>query len=82
MVAGAVQSRWESSGRGRRRHKAAHGRFVLDLSEEIGERLQLAREQLELADRFDHVIVNDDLERAADEVEEIVRERIAATMNA
>jgi guanylate kinase len=47
---------------------------------EIEERLQLAREQLECADRFDHVIVNDDLERAADEVEEIVRERIAATM--
>jgi guanylate kinase len=47
---------------------------------EIGERLALAREQLESADRFDHVIVNDDLERAADEVEEIVRDRIAATM--
>lgn len=47
---------------------------------EIGERLELAREQLESADRFDHVIVNDDLERAADEVEEIVRDRIAATM--
>jgi guanylate kinase len=47
---------------------------------EIGERLELAREQLECADRFDHVIVNDDLERAADEVEEIVRDRIAATM--
>jgi guanylate kinase len=47
---------------------------------EIGERLALAREQLESADRFDHVIVNDDLERAADQVEEIVRERIAATM--
>jgi guanylate kinase len=47
---------------------------------EIGERLALAREQLETADRFDHVIVNDDLQRAADEVEEIVRDRIAATM--
>ena len=51
-------------------------------SGEIGERLDLARQQLELADRFDHVIVNDDLERAAAEVQEIVRERIAATMNA
>jgi guanylate kinase len=47
---------------------------------EIGERLELAREQLESADRFDHVIVNDALERAATEVEEIVRDRIAATM--
>jgi guanylate kinase len=49
-------------------------------SGEIGERLELARRQLEEAELFDHVIVNDDLERAADEVEEIVRERIAATM--
>ena len=49
-------------------------------SGEIGERLELARAQLELADRFDHVIVNDDLERATGEVQEIVRERIAATM--
>lgn len=49
-------------------------------SGEIGERLELARAQLGLADRFDHVIVNDDLERATGEVQEIVRERIAATM--
>jgi guanylate kinase len=47
---------------------------------EIGERLELARAQLELADQFDHVVVNDDLERAAEQVLEIVRERIAATM--
>jgi guanylate kinase len=45
---------------------------------EIGERLALAREQLELADRFDHLIVNDDLERAADEAEAIVRSEIGA----
>jgi guanylate kinase len=45
---------------------------------EIGERLALARAQLELADRFDHLIVNDDLDRAADEVEAIVRSEIAA----
>jgi guanylate kinase len=43
---------------------------------EIGERLALAREQLELAGEFDHVIVNDDLERAADEAEAIVRAEI------
>ncbi|HEX2292692.1 MAG TPA: guanylate kinase [Gaiellaceae bacterium] len=49
-------------------------------SGEIGERLQLARQQLSEANLFDHVIVNDDLERAADQVEEIVRARIAATM--
>jgi guanylate kinase len=47
---------------------------------EIEERLALAREQLELADEFDHVIVNDDLERAAGEVEAIVRNEIAAQL--
>ena len=49
-------------------------------SGEIGERLELARQQLEEAELFDHVIVNDDLDRAAEQVLEIVRERIAATM--
>jgi guanylate kinase len=50
---------------------------------EIEERLAVARRQLELADEFDHVIVNDDLERAVDELEEIVsRElRAAGTMS-
>jgi len=45
---------------------------------EIGERLALAREQLELADEFDHVIVNDELERSAAEAEAIVRAEIGA----
>ena len=45
---------------------------------EIEERLALAREQLEQAGEFDHVIVNDDLERAAGEVETIVRSEISA----
>jgi guanylate kinase len=49
-------------------------------SGEIGERLELARQQLTEAELFDHVIVNDDLQRAADQVEKIVRERMAATM--
>ncbi|MDQ3777272.1 MAG: guanylate kinase [Actinomycetota bacterium] len=49
-------------------------------SGEIGDRLALAREQLEQAHRFDHVIVNDDLDRAAGEVLEIVREQVAGTM--
>jgi guanylate kinase len=43
---------------------------------EIGERVKLAREQLELADEFDHVLVNDELERAADEADAIVRTEI------
>jgi guanylate kinase len=45
---------------------------------EIEERLALAREQLELAEEFDHVIVNDELERAAAEAEAIVRAEIGA----
>ena len=49
---------------------------------EIGVRLAVARRQLALEGRFDHVIVNDDLERAVDEVEEIVRRALdgAGTM--
>lgn len=44
---------------------------------EIGERLRLAREQLEQAGEFDHVIVNDELEHAADELERVVRRELA-----
>ncbi len=51
-------------------------------SGEIDERLELAREQLAQAELFDHMIVNDDLQRAAEEVQGIVRERMAATMSA
>ena len=49
---------------------------------EIGDRIALAREQKELAPRFDHVVENDDRERAAGEVVDIVRQELddAATM--
>ena len=49
---------------------------------EIGVRLDVARGQLALEDRFDHVIVNDELERAVSKVEEIVRRALdgAGTM--
>jgi guanylate kinase len=40
---------------------------------EIDERLEIAERQLQLEAEFDHKIVNDDLERALDELEEIVR---------
>ncbi|MGH3050015.1 MAG: guanylate kinase [Gaiellaceae bacterium] len=39
---------------------------------EIGERVALARRQLEQADEFDHVVENDELERAVDELTELV----------
>jgi guanylate kinase len=44
---------------------------------EIEKRLAAARAQLAQADQFDYVIVNDDLERAVDELEEIVRRELA-----
>jgi guanylate kinase len=48
-------------------------------SGEIHERLELALEQQKRAGEFDHVIVNDDVERAAGELEEIVRAALAST---
>jgi guanylate kinase len=45
---------------------------------EISERLVLARKQLEQAGAFDYVIVNDDLERATEELLEIVERELAA----
>ena len=46
---------------------------------EIGERIELARKQLEQAARFDYVIENDDLERAVGELTTLVRGLIGAT---
>ena len=43
---------------------------------EIGERIDLARLQLDQATQFDRVVLNDDLERAAGELTAIVREAI------
>jgi guanylate kinase len=47
-------------------------------SGEIQVRLELAREQQRQKDRFDHRIVNDDVERAADELTAIVRRALQA----
>ena len=44
---------------------------------EIGERIALAREQLQQADSFDYVVENDDLERAVQELTELVRGLLA-----
>jgi guanylate kinase len=44
---------------------------------EINERVELARRQRQQASRFDHVVVNDDLDRAVDEVAGIVRDALA-----
>jgi guanylate kinase len=50
---------------------------------EIGERIGLARKQLAQAKQFDHVVVNDDLERATRDLEEVVRreQATAGTMS-
>jgi guanylate kinase len=45
---------------------------------EIGERLELARQQLAQEGEFHHVVVNDDLERATAELVEIVRRELVA----
>ena len=52
-------------------------------SGEIQVRLDLARKQQTLKDRFDYAIVNDDVERAAHELTEIVRRELqtAGTMS-
>jgi guanylate kinase len=52
-------------------------------SGEIQVRLDLARKQQEERDRFDYVIVNDDVERAADELQAIVGKELqtAGTMS-
>jgi len=44
---------------------------------EIGERIALAREQLQQADSFDYVVENDDLDRALDALSERVRGLLA-----
>lgn len=44
---------------------------------EIGERIGLARKQLAQAGEFDYVVVNDDLARAADELEGIVQRELS-----
>jgi guanylate kinase len=52
-------------------------------SGEIGERIALAREQKTTAGEFDYVIENDRLERALDELQELVQRELdrAATMS-
>jgi guanylate kinase len=60
----------------RLRERATESRGVIE------ERIELARRQLEEADEFDYVIANDDRERAADRLAEIVERELdgAATM--
>jgi len=45
---------------------------------EIGERIGLARKQLAQAGEFDHVVLNDEVEKAVSRLEEIVQRELAA----
>jgi guanylate kinase len=45
--------------------------------EDIANRLRIARAELEARDHFAHVIVNDDIERAAAELTELIRAALA-----
>ncbi len=45
---------------------------------EIGQRLDIAENQLTQAGSFGHVVANDEIERAVDELESIVREALVA----
>jgi guanylate kinase len=46
---------------------------------EIEERLKLAREHQQLAGEFDYVVINDDVERAVDELDRIVTKELETT---
>ena len=43
-----------------------------DTPEQVAVRLQTAAEEMDTADEFDYIVVNDDLERAAQEIEKII----------
>jgi guanylate kinase len=49
---------------------------------EIGERLELARRQVEEQASFDHVVVNDDVERAVAELVDVIVEELAPQRSA
>lgn len=43
--------------------------------EKVRKRLETAREELEQQDRFDYVVVNDEIDRAVDEIKDILAKR-------
>ncbi len=49
-----------------------------DSADAIERRLETAKQELEASQEFKHVVVNEDLERAADELEGIVRDELSA----
>ncbi len=49
---------------------------------EIGERLELARRQVDEQAGFDYVVVNDDVERAVAELDDVIVEELAPQRSA
>jgi guanylate kinase len=48
-------------------------RRAIDDKSKIKIRVEKAKEEMKLADKFDHIVINDKLERAQKEVYELVR---------
>ena len=48
--------------------------------EEKGGSYEKAKREIDLKDRYDYVVLNDDVERAALEIKEIIRARIKENM--
>jgi guanylate kinase len=53
-----------------------------DSADAIEERLRVAEEELAARGEFHHVVVNDEIERAAAELERIVRESVSLSSSA
>lgn len=61
--------------------RALHARLVgrgTDDPEQVQARLELARQELAASKEFPHVVINDRLERAVDELEGLVRSRMSS----
>jgi guanylate kinase len=52
-----------------------------DSSEAIEMRLEVAKQELAAQDEFPHIVINDDLGRAADELEGIVRTELGLPLH-
>jgi guanylate kinase len=50
-----------------------------DTPDQINRRLEVARQELDAQREFAHVVVNDDIDRAADELAELMRKELAPT---
>lgn len=54
------------------------GRRGTDTEAEIAARMETSRVELQARDEFDHTVINDDRDRAIDELARVVRESVDA----